>query len=189
VLGSASAVAQAGMMNYSWSSSHATAVAGDTVTLSVQVAIAPSGPFVGLAVAAFGINVADVPGGGILSNTLPLGLQPSFVAAGQQGTLVGNSIMGIQAAQLPPMLNPLINTSLSPELYQITYTVTDGAPRTIVFGLDLLSSNVYTGPTSSEAYSHAAQPFMLEVLAVPTPGALALLGLAGLVGTRRRRTM
>lgn len=186
-----SAAAHAGTITYSWNASTDTASVGDTVVLTLHASInTMGGLFNGLAVSEFNIGVGDAPGMGLLDNTAPgAGLKPSFLV-GHQGTVVGNALIGAQAAQFPQMLNPGINTATEVDLYTIHYTILDGTPREILFIASILDSKVYTNAFgNSETYASISIPFALNVVPVPAPGALALLGVAGAVGLRRRRNV
>lgn len=184
------ATADAGIINYSFDADTTTASIGDTVNITVRAEIDPQDdPFVGLAGATFNIHVLDpVIGGGAIDNTPPLlGLKPDFVGGGNQGTLAGTSIMGVFAFQFPPFMGP-INTGTDLELYSFTYTITEADQRAVMLSFDVLDSQVYTPDVQPMTYDSDSSPMVLEIVQLPTPGAMALLGIAGLVGVRRRRT-
>lgn len=182
--------ADAGVIHFSFDADTTTAHVGDTVNVTVRADIDPQDdPFVGLAAGQFNILVNDpTSGGGVIDNTPPLlGLKPDFLAGGNQGVLDGSSIMGILAMQFPPMMGP-INTGTALELYSFTYTITEADAREIEFDLDVTISQVYIDNISPMTYDNTVAPLTIAVAQLPTPGALALLGAAGLVGIRRRRT-
>ena len=80
------------------------------------------------------------------------------------------------------------NTGASSSNQHITDTVSSFAP--IVFSGDASDPNIYFGNgwNSVTAYAYWDGTLTLHGLSlVPGPGALALLGLAGVVGSRRRR--
>lgn len=181
--------ADAGIVSYSLEADTTTASVGDTVNITVHAEIDPQGqPFLGLAAGRFDINITDpAAGGGVLNNAPPLlGLQPDFIAAGNQGTPDGSSITGIIAAQFPPMMGP-INDDTELDLYTFTYTITDGAAREVMLNLSNVSSDVYAGPVTVVEFDSSITPLTIQVMQVPTPGALAMLAVSGLVGFRRRR--
>lgn len=186
----APAGAFAGEVSYHWTADTEMATPGDTVTLTLHASIDPQAdPFHGLAAGVFDILIADMPGGGSATITgAGLGLAPSFVAYGSNGSLVGGQVLGVEAAQLPAFMNPGINLDTELPLYTMTYTVMDAAPRTILFDVAPESSTMYTnGQGLSMPYLSDSTPFALQVGSVPAPGALALLGMAGVLANRGRR--
>lgn len=185
-----STAAHAGVVTYSLHTPNTTVAPGDTIPLTVHASIDTQGdPFVALASASFDVLNDDVAAGGTTDFTSPgLGLTPDFLS-GMPGTLVGNDIMAVQPAQLPQFLNPSINTGTELDLYLFEYTVDDPTPRTITFDIANMTSTIYGNSmgTISVPYTSVSSPLQVNVSSVPAPGALALLGAAGLVGRRRRR--
>jgi MYXO-CTERM domain-containing protein len=183
------ATAEAGVVHYSFEADATTVSMGDTVHITVHASIDPQGdPFNGLAGATFDIHIADpITSGGMIDKTPPiLGLKPDFSDGGNQGTLSGSSILGVFAFQFPPFMGP-INTGTELELYSFTYTITEADQREIMLNVSALQSQVYTNDIPPMTYDSMSSPLFLQVVQAPTPGALALLGLAGLVGNSRRR--
>jgi len=186
-IGVAASSANAGLAHYSIDLSQATASLGDTVTVTVNLTLDPEGAnFSGLSVAAFDAMVTDIMGPtGVIDNTSPgLGLAPSWVPLGFPGVVVGDDIMGIQAGQFPPT-----NTDLNLLLYTFNYTVGDDTARTIDFDVNATADVMVFGDSifDIQSYTTTASGASLQIQGIPAPGALALLGLAGLTGFRRRR--
>ena len=104
------------------------------------------------------------------------------------GVLQGNGdITGIESFQLPPLFNPFFDASNPITLYKITWTPADYSARTVEVGdANHLNSDVYTDTSgTSVPYQTVAGTARFNV--VPAPASMALIGLGGLVATRRRR--
>jgi hypothetical protein len=107
--------------------------------------------------------------------------------AGDNGSLQSNNdITWIESFQLPPAFNPDFDDSNPIELYRITWTTADFSVRTVRVGDgNHLNHDVYTDEFGSSV-SYEGIPGVAEfTVAIPGPGGLALLGLAG--GRRVRR--
>ena len=177
--------ASAGVIEYTWSASQGTAQMGDTVTMTLNASIDHQQPvFEGLAAAIFNVTINDVMGGGAISSNM---VHPSFAGLGTPGTITPMGISAVEATQLPGMFNPGVNLDTNIALYSFDYTITDADPRQVIFGIDSISALVYDGMSGGIPLQPITHDFALNVAAVPAPGALALLGLAGLTGLRRRR--
>jgi len=185
-----STAARAGVVDYSFDTPQTTVAPGDTVTVTVNALIDPQdSAFVALAAAEFDIMINDIAAGGTTDISSPgLGLTPDFLS-GDPGVIVDNDVLDVTASQLPPMINPAINTGTELTLYHFNYTIDDSSPRTITIDLANMTSIVYGNETGSvnTPYSSTSSPLELTVSSVPAPGALALLGIAGLLSRRRRR--
>ncbi len=110
------------------------------------------------------------------------------------------TVQGDAAATVAPLDAALANQYLGAngnfiDVYHFNYTVSNTAARAITVNLTGASAQVFTawakanglwGPGTSP--NVAATTAGLTVQIVPAPGAAALLGLGGLVATRRRRT-
>ncbi len=184
------ATASAGVVDYSWSASHSSAQLGDTVTMTLNASIDHQQPtYFGLAASILDILVADIPGGGSINNAgAGLGVHPSFAAMGNNGQIGLIGIAQVEATQLPMMFNPGINTDTEIELYRFEYTIVDAEARQIAFDVSVFNNTIYSemGGGGIQLGS-SSTPYVLSVTAIPAPGALALLGLGGLVGFSRRR--
>lgn len=104
------------------------------------------------------------------------------------GTLgAGNTITGIESFQLPPLFNPFFDASNPIALYSLVWTPADYGSRTVTFGsTNHLNFDVYTDTSgTSVAYTGEVFPGLIKV--IPAPASMALLGLGGLLGVRRRR--
>ncbi len=104
------------------------------------------------------------------------------------GTLQGNGdITTIESFQLPPLFNGDFIADNPIELYHITWTPNDYSARTVEVGdANHLNNDVYTDDFgTSVSYEGVAGSASFRV--VPAPASMALLGLGGLVATRRRR--
>lgn len=180
----ATTMATAGLAEYSVELSSATAALGDVIDVTVHLDLDPQAtPFTALSLAAFNVTTTDTQFNSINNVGPGLGLAPAFVPLGNPGAIVLDDIVGIQAGQFPPTV---FDTSL--DLYTFQYTVTDDTPRNVDFSIDVIDTVVFGSsvldPVSYDSISGSAT---LQVGGVPAPGALALLGIAGLTGFRRRR--
>ena len=104
------------------------------------------------------------------------------------GVLQGNGdITGIESFQLPPLFNPFFDASNPIALYKITWTPASYDGQTVVVGdANHLNNDVYTDTSgTSIPYDGVAGTATFQV--APAPASMALLGLGGLVATRRRR--
>jgi len=183
--------AHAGIVEYSWDASATDVVVGDTVTLTLHASIEPENdPFWALAMGMFDVRVDDpILGGASLDNAGPgLGLHSDFTTWGDQGTLVGDDVLAVQAAQVSFFGSP-VNTSTELEILTLELTITDATARSIIVDVDPISTLVYddSSGTLQTAYDATTVPVVLSVSPVPAPGALALLAGAGLIGAPRRR--
>jgi hypothetical protein len=104
------------------------------------------------------------------------------------GTLGGNNdITGIESFQLPPFFNAEYDASNPIDIYTITWTPSDYSARDVSVGsANHANFSVYTDDFGTSAeYDGAVGGARFSV--VPAPASMALLGLGGLVATRRRR--
>jgi hypothetical protein len=73
-------------------------------------------------------------------------------------------------------------------VYGITLSPSNNAERTLTQNSDsLIPAKWFTNAAGTTSVSDAAVTVPASITVIPTPGALALLGLGGLVATRRRR--
>ena len=103
------------------------------------------------------------------------------------GTLVGNDITNIESFQLPLFFNPFFDASNPIDIYKITWTPNDYSARSVdVSDANHQNNDVYTDNFgTSIPYTAVVNGASFQV--VPAPASMALLGLGGLVATRRRR--
>jgi MYXO-CTERM domain-containing protein len=182
------AVASAQTMTYSWSVSDTgngdgMIEPGESALLTLSASMDPA-PAVG-----FAGSIYDILG----TSNWATGSVDSYenlvdsLATGP-GTLGGNNdITGIEAFQLPPFFNAEYNGDNPIALYAITWTPADYTARTVaVADANHQNNDVYTDDFgTSEGYDGVDGAASFQV--VPAPASMALLGLGGLVATRRRR--
>ena len=99
---------------------------------------------------------------------------------------MGN-VTNIESFQLPPFFNPEFIADNPIAIATFTYTPDTYAPHTVNFTTaDHLNFDVYTDDFgTNEGYTGVVEGGSFNV--VPAPASMALLGLGGLVATRRRR--
>jgi len=99
---------------------------------------------------------------------------------------MGN-VTNIESFQLPPFFNPNFVADNPIAIATFTYTPDTYTPHTVNFTTaDHQNFSVYTDDFGTSAeYSGIVEGGSFEV--VPAPASVALLGLGGLVATRRRR--
>ncbi|MDQ7014257.1 MAG: PEP-CTERM sorting domain-containing protein [Planctomycetota bacterium] len=104
------------------------------------------------------------------------------------GTLQANGdITTIESFQLPPAFNGNFISDNPIELYNITWTPNDYSARTVEVGdANHLNNDVYTDDFGT-SIPYAGVDGTASFSVVPAPASMALLGLGGLVATRRRR--
>jgi MYXO-CTERM domain-containing protein len=182
------AVASAQTMTYSWSVSdtgngNGTIEPGESALLTLSASMDPA-PAVG-----FAGSIYDITGiWGWETGTVDSYVNLVDSLATGPGTLGGNNdITGIEAFQLPPFFNAEYNADNPIALYAITWTPDDYTPRNVrVLDANHQNNDVYTDDFgTSEGYDAASTSGRFDV--VPAPASMALLGLGGLVATRRRR--
>ena len=104
------------------------------------------------------------------------------------GTLgAGNHITGIEAFQLPPVFNENFVADNPITLYEIEFALVEYFLGTVTFTTaNHLNADVYVDDTgTSVAYDPVITGGSFDVL--PAPASAALLSLASIVGSRRRR--
>ncbi len=98
----------------------------------------------------------------------------------------GGSITGIESFQLPLFFNPFFDASNPIALGVLTYTPNSYASGTANFSSTHINFDVYTDSFgTSIPYTGVVDAGSFTI--VPAPASMALLGLGGLVATRRRR--
>ena len=103
------------------------------------------------------------------------------------GTLQGNNdITGVESFQLPPLFNPFFDASNPIQLYAITWTPASYAGQSVSGTTSHLNFDVYTD-TSGTSVGYQGDVTGFRFTVAPAPASMALLGLGGLVATRRRR--
>jgi MYXO-CTERM domain-containing protein len=174
---------------YTWSNDAAGPVhMGDTVTLTLAVQFTPD-PGFGFGSSLFDIIGDDIAGGGDLSNDETAGLGRYFQFSGTfNGVVTGDDILGNDEFQLPQAFgggdptNPIVN------FYVFTYTVTDETARTVSYTSVHDNTDIYQDSFgTSIPYNIHVTGTSFDVAPIPAPASMALLGLGGLVATRRRR--
>lgn len=103
------------------------------------------------------------------------------------GTLgAGNHITGIESFQLPPLFNPNFDASNPITLYEIEFALNSYEPQIVTFTTaNHLNADVYTDDIgTSVAYTPVITGGSFWI---PAPATHSLIGLAVLVGSRRRR--
>jgi len=98
----------------------------------------------------------------------------------------GGSITGIESFQLPVFFNPFFDASNPIALGILTYTPNSYAAGVANFGSTHINFDVYIDNFgTSIPYNGVVNGGSFTI--VPAPASMALLGLGGLVATRRRR--
>jgi MYXO-CTERM domain-containing protein len=96
-----------------------------------------------------------------------------------------NSILNIEAFQLPPAFNQDFVADNPIEVYEIVWTPENGVYRYVEWGTrDHLNGDVYTDDFGTSV-PYTVVPGSASI-SIPTPGVLVVLGVAGL-GVRRRQ--
>ena len=98
----------------------------------------------------------------------------------------GGNITNIESFQLPLFFNPFFDASNPIALGALTYTPNSYAGGVATFGSTHVNFDVYTDSFgTSIPYTGVVNGGSFTI--VPAPASMALLGLGGLVATRRRR--
>lgn len=175
-----SALAQ-GTMTFAWDIALPDNYATDPVVLSLWADMDPAQ--VGFAGSTFDITGNENWERGTISVYDNL-----FDSLTDDGQLQGdNSIIDIETFQLPPFFNPDFVANDPVHIYTIEWLAWDGYNLEIVeFWLDnILNSDVYTDDFGgNEAYTPVGG---FGWFGIPTPSTAAVLAVAGLAATRRRR--
>ena len=160
---------------------------GDTVTVTVAASWTPD-PGFGMSNCLFDINGDDALGQTI-DHDETSGLGRYFQMAGTlDGTTTGDDILGIDEFQLPAAFGGGDPTNPITAFYTFTYTVTDDTMRTVTYDASVIAAGVYTDTFgTSIPYAAVITSATSFDIGVPAPASAALLGLGGLVATRRRR--
>jgi hypothetical protein len=99
-----------------------------------------------------------------------------------------NDIVGVQSFQLPPLFNPDFVDDNPVELYRIIWSTGDYSPRMVQVGdANHLNNDVYTDEFGTSVPYEGVPGVARFTVGVPGPGAVAVLGIAGLRAGRRRR--
>lgn len=173
VAGMASAaVAQDGL---SWSASAANPLnalnVGDVVSFTVSGSFDPAGDTRGIA----GYDGDVAATGGSLGGYANGGLDAGFFVN------AGNNVV---AGQLPQIINPAFVTSNPVVLFTFDWTATAEGTFDVSTATNQFKAYVGgNGASRDVSYTDLAQ----SLTVVPAPSSLALVGLGGLVATRRRR--
>lgn len=98
-----------------------------------------------------------------------------------------NSITDIESFQLPPLFNGNFQSENPIVLFEVVWTPENGVYQHVEWGtFDHLNADVYTD-ASGTSVSYTSVPGSASIT-IPTPGALTVLGAAGALGCRRRRS-
>lgn len=115
---------------------------------------------------------------------------PQGVIGGNYNLAVGTTISGAAAAFFRPGgatdLTSQFNLNSSDNYIGFRFT-NEAMGGMVQFGWAQLSFGATGGQRSIVAYAYEDSGAAIQAGVVPAPGAIALLGLAGLVGSRRRR--
>lgn len=133
----------------------------------------------------------DTSASGILTSLVDGGNTLRF-AGSKNTTATTNAAWGVNTAQLPAQLiGTCFNSTLDAVVFK--YAITVGATHgsaDFVTGMANVSQNRatwYLNPGGTQTLNATIGTVSNATIHVPTPGALALLGLGGLVAGRRRR--
>ena len=191
-LAAAATSANAQSVNWSWTVSDTGNANGviepgeqGIFSLSAQIVGAAPGAHLGNAI----FNVMNL--GGLETGT--------FTSLTRNGALsfnpLGNgtadplgNINGVDAFQLGFMLNPAASLDNPIHVFTAQWAPTDYTPRSVTGGSVHLLTSIYSDMFAVAATDVPSVGGVVTAQIVPAPGAVALLGLAGLTAARRRRS-
>jgi MYXO-CTERM domain-containing protein len=113
---------------------------------------------------------------------------PALGFTGSPASIDGASIMGLQASQFS-LIPPFVNTNpILVTRFNLTYT----AEGTLSYSVQAAAGSPFPFSVTGPAFSDPVVQFGSEVfqsasIGFPAPGAVGLLGMAGVVAGRRRR--
>jgi len=138
----------------------------------------------------YGGSILDIIGSGNLDTGTYVshGANPKLkqLSNGDGNLQANNDILTADTFQLPEFFNPNIDKSNPIWVYGMEWMPNDYSARTVSGSTTHLNHSIYidTFGTSTE-FSPTIEGFKFDV--VPAPASLALVGLGGLVASRRRR--
>lgn len=171
------------VLSFNWMSNKAVLSPADPIATLTLTASWSGG--VGYAASTFSALATNAGGHAL---TLVPGRNPFLVFAGSPSPVAmpDGSVLPIDTFQLPPAFNPLFAGSNPLNIFTMQFQATDFTPRTVTYTSAHATANIYTTPMGGSV-PYTAQAGAASFQVVPAPGALALLGVSGLVAIRRRR--